>query len=146
MPLPKPNKNEKQGEFISRCAGDETMNTDFPDQKQRLAVCYSQWGEKKAKASAVVGEGSNEMLFEFNKNKASAETLEEYKGDFLGMTIGSIKSIKQHAENILEALEGGDEKVKANLTEPFLQPQVALAEDYMITIHNYVMFGEQEKK
>ena len=39
MPLVTPKKSEKQGEFVSRCMGDETMNKDFPDQKQRAAVC-----------------------------------------------------------------------------------------------------------
>jgi hypothetical protein len=146
MPIPKPKKSEKQSEFVSRCMGNDTMNKEFPDQKQRAAVCYSQWGEKKAKANLIIGDGENEMLFQFNENKALAETLEEYKSDFLGMTLGSIKSIKQHAENIINALENGDEKVKANLTEPFIQPQVALAEDYMLTIHNYVMFADEERE
>jgi hypothetical protein len=146
MPIPKPKKSEKQGDFVSRCMGDDTMNKEYPNEKQRSAVCYSQWGEKKAKANLIIGEGDNEMLFQFNENKALAETLEEYKNDFLGMTIGSIKSIKQHAENIIKALEAGDERVKGNLTEPFLQPQVALAEDYMLTIHNYVMFADEERE
>lgn len=145
MPIPGPKKSEKQSDFVSRCMGDNTMNKEFPDQKQRAAVCYSQWKEKKAKASLIIGDGDNEMLFQFNENKALAETLEEYKSDFLGMTLGSIKSIKQHAENIINALENGNEKVKENLTEPFIQPQVALAEDYMLTIHNYVMFADEER-
>lgn len=146
MPIPGPKKSEKQSDFVSRCMGDNTMNKEFPDQKQRAAVCYSQWTEKKAKANLIIGDGENEMLFQFNENKASAETLEEYKSDFLGMTLGSIKSIKQHAENIINALENGDERVKENLTEPFIQPQVALAEDYMLTIHNYVMFADEERE
>lgn len=146
MPIPKPKKSEKQSEFVSRCMGNDTMNKEFPDQKQRAAVCYSEWGNKKAKANLIIGDGENEMLFQFNENKALAETLEEYKNDFLGMTLGSIKSIKQHAENIINALEKGDEKVKENLTEPFIQPQVALAEDYMLTIHNYVMFADEERE
>ena len=50
MPLPKPSKNEKQRDFVSRCAGDSTMVKEFPNQKQRIAVCYSQF-KKKAKAS-----------------------------------------------------------------------------------------------
>lgn len=50
MPLPKPRKNEKQSEFVSKCMGDPTMNKDFPQQKQRAAVCYSQF-KRKAKAS-----------------------------------------------------------------------------------------------
>ena len=52
MPLPKPKKKEKQGDFISRCAGDTTMNKDFPETKQRVAVCYSQWQQAKANAMA----------------------------------------------------------------------------------------------
>ena len=63
MPLVTPKKSEKQGEFVSRCMGDETINKDFPDQKQRAAVCYSQF--KKANASLD-----------------ASETLEEYKNDF----------------------------------------------------------------
>jgi len=64
MPLPKPKKKEKQGDFISRCAGDTTMNKDFPETKQRVAVCYSQWQQAKANAMASFGEGDNEVLFE----------------------------------------------------------------------------------
>lgn len=64
MPLPTPEKNEKQGDFISRCAGNETMNKDFKDTKQRVAVCYSQWKKAKASAMASVGEGLNEVLIE----------------------------------------------------------------------------------
>jgi len=70
------------------------------------------------------------------------EELQEYKDDFYGMIVGSINSIQVHAQNILNKLN--DPMVKENLTEPFLQQMVALAEDYMITIHNYVMFNKEE--
>ncbi len=50
MPLMSPKKTEKQKEFVSRCAGDSSMLKEFPDQKQRIAVCYSQF-KRKAKAS-----------------------------------------------------------------------------------------------
>jgi len=43
MPLPKPHKKESEQEFVSRCMGDDMMNKDFKDQKQRAAVCYSQY-------------------------------------------------------------------------------------------------------
>jgi len=43
MPLPTPNPGEQRQAFISRCAGSEAMNREFPDSKQRVAVCYSQW-------------------------------------------------------------------------------------------------------
>ena len=68
--------------------------------------------------------------------------LMEYKKDFYEMSIGSIKSIMIHAQNILNALD--QESVKENLTESWLQGKIALTEDYMITVHNFVMFGPSE--
>lgn len=62
MPLPNPKGKEKQSDFVSRCMGDNTMNKDFKDQKQRAAVCYSQWKKAKASADIVLGSGENEIL------------------------------------------------------------------------------------
>lgn len=42
MPIPKPEAGESQDDFISRCMGDSTMNSDFPDNAQRYAVCIDQ--------------------------------------------------------------------------------------------------------
>lgn len=56
MPLPKPNENEKEQAFVSRCMGNPTMNKEYPDQKQRAAICYSQFRRKKAKGSEPVWE------------------------------------------------------------------------------------------
>ena len=47
MPLPKPKTGEKEDKFISRCMS--ALKDEFPDQKQRLAVCYSQWRKPKEK-------------------------------------------------------------------------------------------------
>lgn len=46
MPLIKPSKDEEQDAFIARCMSDEGMKTEYPDDKQRSAVCYSQWENK----------------------------------------------------------------------------------------------------
>ena len=54
MPLPKKDKNENWDEFKNRCMGNEVMNREFPDAKQRLAVCRKQFEksqEKKKKKS-----------------------------------------------------------------------------------------------
>lgn len=226
MPLILPKKSEKQSDFISRCAGNETMNKDFPNTKQRVAVCYSQWQKAKASAMASIGEGDNEILVEcpecieaaqktysgkkrsdlkdsdflypdersfpivspadvkdavnsFGRSKGknyedfkrrlvrkvkskgpefvkalpqtikeeynikAAESLEEYKNDFFEMSVGSLNSIKKHADNILQSLE--NPMVKENLTESWLQGKIAITEDYMLTIHNYVMFVQEEE-
>lgn len=39
MPLPKPQKDEPRNEFVVRCASDEETLKEFPDSKQRVAVC-----------------------------------------------------------------------------------------------------------
>jgi len=53
MPLIKPKKSEKQSDFIERCMGNKTMNSEYPDQKQRSAVCYTQWKNKDKKSKSA---------------------------------------------------------------------------------------------
>jgi len=68
--------------------------------------------------------------------------LMEYKNDFYQMSLGAIKSIAVHAQAILDAVES--DSVKEGLTESWLQGKIAITEDYMLTIHNFLMFGEAE--
>lgn len=44
-PLPLPNKDERKKDFIIRCMGDRTMISEYPDEKQRYAVCETQYGK-----------------------------------------------------------------------------------------------------
>jgi hypothetical protein len=83
-------------------------------------------------------------LINAEEMESPEEELQDYKEDFYGMIVGSITSIQTHAQNILNKLN--DPMVKENLTEPFLQQAAALAEDYMITIHNYVMFNKENQE
>ena len=41
MPLPEKRDGEKPGQFIARCMSDPKINEEYPDQKQRTAVCMS---------------------------------------------------------------------------------------------------------
>lgn len=66
----------------------------------------------------------------------------EYKNDFFQMSLGSIKSIAQHAQAIVDAVEAGN--IKEALTESWLQGKIAVTEDYMLTIHNFLMYGKTE--
>lgn len=43
MPIPKPGKGEKQSKFMPRCMSNKTMKKEFPDNKQRVAVCFGSW-------------------------------------------------------------------------------------------------------
>ena len=47
MPLPTP-KDESQDVFADRCMVDSTMTGEYPDSKQRFAVCMSQYKAKEA--------------------------------------------------------------------------------------------------
>ena len=68
--------------------------------------------------------------------------LSEYKNEFLEMNIGSLRAIMQHAQNILDAMD--DPSVKENLTESWLQGKIAITEDYMRTIHDFVKYVPSE--
>lgn len=46
MPIPTPQKQEKEQDFVSRCMGNAIMVKEY-DQKQRAAICYSQFKKRK---------------------------------------------------------------------------------------------------
>ena len=41
MPIPTKRATESRDEFISRCMGNSTMVSEYPDVSQRYAVCIS---------------------------------------------------------------------------------------------------------
>ena len=43
--IPVPKGGETEDDFISGCMG--TLKDEFPDEKQRLAVCYKSWSDNK---------------------------------------------------------------------------------------------------
>ena len=42
MPIPSRKKEEQKDSFVSRCMSNETMKKDYPDEKQRVAICIQQ--------------------------------------------------------------------------------------------------------
>jgi hypothetical protein len=74
------------------------------------------------------------------ENETPETELMEYKKDFLDMNIGSLRAIMKHAQSILEAVETNDSTTKENLTESWLQGKIAITEDYMRTIHDFVKY------
>lgn len=88
-------------------------------------------GIKKTKSNDTEDEGSDTELM-------------EYKQDFLNMNIGSLRAIMQHAANILKGVEENNDLVKNNLTESWLQGKIAITEDYMRTIHDFVKYVPPE--
>ena len=45
MPLPSKDKGENPKSFMSRCMSSDKMKSEYPDQKQRTAVCMSKASE-----------------------------------------------------------------------------------------------------
>lgn len=96
----------------------------------------------KNETPTIKAEDGDFTKVEDAENESPEIELMEYKYDFYQMSLGSIKSIAQHAQAILNAIDSGS--VKEGLTESWLQGKIAVTEDYMLTIHNFLMYGESE--
>jgi hypothetical protein len=103
--------------------------------------------QSKSYINAPIRMPLQELVSEDNKMVESPEEMEdetpeqemmEYKEDFYNMSVGSINAIMMHAKHILENLD--NPQVKENLTESFMQGKIAITEDYMRTIHDFLMY------
>jgi hypothetical protein len=68
--------------------------------------------------------------------------MNRYKQSYYDMSVGSLRAIMNHAKDILDYLDSP--MVKENLTAPHLQGIIAVAEDHMRGIHDFVMFVETD--
>jgi hypothetical protein len=66
------------------------------------------------------------------------DNLQQYKQSFYDMSVGSLNAVMHHAQNILQNLDNAN--VKENLTAAHLQGMIAVVEDQMRSIHDFVMF------
>jgi hypothetical protein len=71
MPIPTPSKDETKDKFIPRCMSSEVMQAEFPDSKQRFAVCSQKWRDKNKKSSAETTEKEIENGEERTNSQAS---------------------------------------------------------------------------
>ena len=74
MPIPSPKRGESEDDFVSRCMGNDVMVEDFPDQKQRVAVCFDSFRDntkhgKKEKKKVK----SNMITFKAETGKSRKE-------------------------------------------------------------------------
>lgn len=67
---------------------------------------------------------------------------ESYKDQFLGMSISSLRNIVDNASRILSNLE--KTTVKENLTASWLQGMIAVVENNMSSVHDFVMFSDHD--
>jgi hypothetical protein len=86
MPVPSPTKGESQDDFIGRCMGDDTMQE--YDQKQRAAVCFSNWRKSK-KAEGGMPTQTARLSHEDIRGRLWRALDEQYAGkDAQGMVTG----------------------------------------------------------
>jgi len=78
MPLLDPNKNEEEKSFINRCINMESVKKEFPNQKQRVGVCFSQWKKNKKKDSVDKVERS--FVFHLDYSKKSDFKIDKVTG------------------------------------------------------------------
>lgn len=114
---------------VNRTVSISAQKTD-KEQKHRDLIDK---GDIKNKA-----EGGDFTEVEDMETESPEVELMEYKYDFYNMSVGSLKAIATHANQILNSLDNPN--IKENLTESWLQGKIAITEDYMRTIHDFIMY------
>lgn len=114
MPLPKPNKGESEDDFMQRCMSNSTMEEEYPDEKQRYAVCKNQYegGKEKVKEINLTGEVGWEItdrLVSSLLNKYSPEdviiNINSYGGEVFE-AFAIYNSIKNYAGTATTVIKG----------------------------------------
>jgi hypothetical protein len=77
-----PNAGESESDFIGRCMGDSKMVGEFPDEQQRLAVCYNYYSEK--------------MNYEHSEDKEMVDGIVE-----LLLKVRDLENRKQMAKDVI---------------------------------------------
>jgi len=98
MPIPNPNKGEKRKKFIGRCMGNSVMLKEFPDQKQRAAVCVKQWDKSEQEVWKKIKALQNWKGLDKYRKKAIPKKL--------GTTVINVRSKSEKIEVSMEKLTG----------------------------------------
>lgn len=69
------------------------------------------------------------------------EDMTEYQEEVIEMAVSSLRSVAAKAQMILGHV--GESSIKENLTESWLLGKIAIIEDYMTTVHDFVMFSRE---
>jgi hypothetical protein len=81
-----PNAGESEGDFIGRCMGSSKMVSEFPNEDQRLAVCYSYYQEKMSEDDILedkeMVDGVIELLLKVEDLDNRKEMLKDVIRDF----------------------------------------------------------------
>jgi hypothetical protein len=105
--------------------------------------------KKNAKYLSVSTDFSNDdsRNTEYNNLPLMAEDMKPVGkniNEFLGMALTALKSMAIHAKHLYNSVD--DPKVVENLTEAWVLAKIAVMQDQMGDIHDFVMFSESENE
>ena len=121
MPIPQPKAGEEQDAFISRCMSDEAMKKEYPDQKQRSGVCFSQWRRKEVMIDTpLIVEKSFDAFLPITKSYLEKDANGNER-KFIKVTVTGIREdrdgerlSKEACESVINQLKSGKVPVYGN--------------------------------
>lgn len=133
MPIPKPNKGETQKEFIPRCMA--ILNEEFPDNKQRSAVCYSTWRAKDKKDEEE--NRSYELKLDYSKSNFKIDKETGFLTCTAYLTRSGVFDYKDENGNLIRELRSEKEVFdKESLDSLKLKPIILTHDAGKITVDN----------
>ena len=117
----------------------KTIENSIIDQKTKSFDDRPEYDRRNMYFPVPIAEDEKDITSpEDMEDETPEQEMMEYKEDFFNMSLGSLKAIMMHSKAILENIE--NPQVKENLTESWLQGKIAITEDYMRTIHDFVKY------
>jgi hypothetical protein len=108
---------------------------------------------KKAQADDYTNQDYNwDGETEFDQNQFTqedptlneVETMDDHDMEALEMSESQLSAIADKAEQLLEAMS--DPEVADDILEPWIQNKLAIIDDYMATIYDYIMYPSTEEE
>ena len=108
---------------------------------------------KKAQADDYTNQDYNwDGETEFDQNQFTqedptlneVETMDDHDMEALEMSESQLSAIADKAEQLLEAM--ADPEVADDILEPWIQNKLAILDDYMATIYDYIMYPSKEEE
>ena len=96
--MPSPRKGEQEKDFMSRCMSSEESQRSFPEAKQRVAFCNSEWENKSSATTFIYRDPKTGELYHYSRRGL-------YKKD--GRTLVFVRKSKgkEMSEHILNKIE-----------------------------------------
>jgi hypothetical protein len=136
MPIPIPNEGEEQKIFIGRC--NSILNEEFPDSKQRNAVCFSQWRKSK-KDSSEINDSVDRNIY-FNIDSQTNLKLDKETGFLYGkahVTRAGVFDYYDEAGNLMREYRSPQEVFNNESMDSLkLKPIVYDHPDSMVNVDN----------